>query len=132
MRLLMGILRDRHGTYYARKKVPPHLQEALARVLNNGKSHQVWLKRSLGTKDMGATHGYSPKWHLGPQVRRLFRNGLGAILANMGSPIRLKFFIRYVITSLMPCALRAWRKRLGSQSLDTVMAPCTAGTEQRR
>jgi hypothetical protein len=34
MRLLMGIIRDRHGTYYARKKVPPHLQEALALVLS--------------------------------------------------------------------------------------------------
>jgi integrase len=56
MRLLMGIVRDRHGTYYARKKVPPHLQEALARVLNNGKSHQVWLKRSLGTKDIGTAN----------------------------------------------------------------------------
>jgi hypothetical protein len=52
MRLLMGIVRDRHGTYYARKKVPPRLQEAVARVLNNGKSHQVWLKRSLVTKDI--------------------------------------------------------------------------------
>jgi uncharacterized protein DUF6538 len=50
MRLLMGIVRDRHGTYYARKKVPPRLQEAVARVLSNGKSHQVWLKRSLDTK----------------------------------------------------------------------------------
>jgi integrase len=51
MPLLMGIVIDRHGTYYARKKVPPRLQEAVARVLNNGKSHQVWLKRSLDTKD---------------------------------------------------------------------------------
>jgi hypothetical protein len=52
MRLQMGTIRDRHGTYYARKKVPPRLQEAVARVLNNGKSHQVWLKRSLDTKDI--------------------------------------------------------------------------------
>jgi hypothetical protein len=44
MRLLMGIVRDRHGTYYARKKVPPRLQEAVARVLNNGKTRPVWLK----------------------------------------------------------------------------------------
>jgi hypothetical protein len=51
MRLLMGITKGRHGTYYARKKVPPRLQEAVARVLDNGKARQVWLKRSLGTKD---------------------------------------------------------------------------------
>jgi hypothetical protein len=51
MRLLMGVSKDRHGTYYAIKKVPEHLQEAVARVLNNGKARQTWLKRSLGTKD---------------------------------------------------------------------------------
>ena len=51
MRLLMGISKDRHGTYYAIKKVPVHLQEAVARVLKNGKASQTWLKRSLGTKD---------------------------------------------------------------------------------
>jgi len=50
MRLLMGISKNRHGTYYAIKKVPAHLQEAVARVLNNGKPRHVWLKRSLATK----------------------------------------------------------------------------------
>ena len=51
MRLLMGLSKNRHGTYYAIKKVPEHLQEAVARALNNGKASQTWLKRSLGTKD---------------------------------------------------------------------------------
>ncbi len=52
MRLLMGITKSRHGTvYYAIKRVPPHLQAAVARVLCNGKTRQAWLKRSLGTKD---------------------------------------------------------------------------------
>ena len=46
MPLLMGITKNRHGVYSARKKVPPRLQEAVARVLNNGKPKQVWLKRS--------------------------------------------------------------------------------------
>ncbi len=32
MRLLMGISKNRHGTYYAVKKVPERLQEAVARV----------------------------------------------------------------------------------------------------
>lgn len=50
MRALMGLIKDRHGTYYARHKVPERLQEAVARLLDNGKDKQVWLKRSLGTK----------------------------------------------------------------------------------
>ena len=50
MRALMGLHKDRHGTYYARHRVPLRLQNAVARVLDNGKSKQVWLKRSLGTK----------------------------------------------------------------------------------
>jgi hypothetical protein len=52
MRLLMNVSKDRHGTYYAIKKVPVHLQEAVARVLNNGKARRTWLKRPLGTKDV--------------------------------------------------------------------------------
>jgi hypothetical protein len=51
MRWGMGLSKNRHGTYYAVKKVPPQLQEAVADVLENGKQRQVWLKRSLGTKD---------------------------------------------------------------------------------
>ncbi|MGA8651882.1 MAG: DUF6538 domain-containing protein, partial [Xanthobacteraceae bacterium] len=47
----MGLNKNRHGTYEARKKVPTHLEEAVARVLGNGKAKQVWLKRSLATKD---------------------------------------------------------------------------------
>jgi hypothetical protein len=50
MRLLMGISKNRHGTYYAIKQVPKHLQAAVAR-LDNGKGRQTWLKRSLRTKD---------------------------------------------------------------------------------
>jgi hypothetical protein len=47
----MGLNKNRHGTYEARKKVPAPLEEAVARVLGNGKPKQVWLKRSLATKD---------------------------------------------------------------------------------
>ena len=48
MRVLMGLIKDRHGTYYARKKVPKALEAAVARVLANGKLRQPWLKKSLG------------------------------------------------------------------------------------
>jgi integrase len=50
MRALMGLIKDRHGTYYAQQRVPERLQEAVARVLKLDKSRLVFLKRSLGTK----------------------------------------------------------------------------------
>jgi len=52
----MGLMRDRHGTYYARKKVPARLQAAVARVLAQGKERQSFLKKSLGTKDLKAAN----------------------------------------------------------------------------
>jgi integrase len=48
----MGTMKDRHGTYYARVKVPARLQEAVARVLDQGKDRQSFLKKSLSTKDL--------------------------------------------------------------------------------
>ena len=54
VRVLMGVIKDRHGTYCARKTVPEKpagLQAAVARELNNGKAAQKHLKKSLGTKD---------------------------------------------------------------------------------
>jgi hypothetical protein len=50
MRALMGLIKDRHGTYYAQKRVPDRLQAAVARVLKSARPRQVFLKRSLGTK----------------------------------------------------------------------------------
>jgi hypothetical protein len=46
----MGVINDRHGTYYAQKRVRDRLQAAVARLLNSGKARQVFLKKSLGTK----------------------------------------------------------------------------------
>src|SRR6516162_9516424 len=56
MRALMGLIRDRHGTYCAQQKVPERLQAAVAQVLGNGKARQVYLKKSLGTKDLKAAN----------------------------------------------------------------------------
>jgi integrase len=61
MRAMMGLIKDRHGTYYVQRKVPERLQEAVARVLNSDKPKQVFLKKSLGTKvlraaNVAATH----------------------------------------------------------------------------
>ncbi|WP_441256763.1 DUF6538 domain-containing protein [Bradyrhizobium sp. 482_C4_N1_1] len=56
MRALMGLIKDRNGTYYAQRKVPERLQEAVARVLNTGRDRQVFLKKSLGTKHLKAAN----------------------------------------------------------------------------
>ena len=52
MRVLMGLIKDRHGTYYAQRRVPERLQEAVALVLNSGRPRQVFLKKSLWTKSV--------------------------------------------------------------------------------
>lgn len=55
-RALMGLIKDRHGTYCAQQKVPVRLQAAVAQVLRNGKLRQAHLKKSLGTKDLKAAN----------------------------------------------------------------------------
>jgi len=52
MRALMGLIKDRHGTYYAQKKVPERLQAAVARNRKLGRPRLVFLKVSLGTKSL--------------------------------------------------------------------------------
>ena len=51
-RVLMGVIKDRHGTYHAQLKVPERLQVAVAQVRGLGRDKQVNLKASLGTKDI--------------------------------------------------------------------------------
>ena len=56
-RALMGLIRDQEtalGVF--QRKVPELLQTAVARVLNSGKRKQVYLKKSLGTKDLKAAN----------------------------------------------------------------------------
>jgi hypothetical protein len=52
MRAMSGVAKNRHGVYYVRKKVPKLLEQSTAEVLGNGKSRQVFLKRSLDTKNL--------------------------------------------------------------------------------
>lgn len=47
MRTLMGVIKDRHGTYYARKKVPKNLEVAVAKITDSSKSRVSWLAVSL-------------------------------------------------------------------------------------
>ncbi|WBT39952.1 site-specific integrase [Hyphomicrobium sp. DMF-1] len=48
----MGVVKNRNGTYVVRKKVPAGHEEAVARVLADGRERVSWLQRSLGTKDL--------------------------------------------------------------------------------
>jgi integrase len=56
MRAMRLIVKNRHGTYYAQKRVPERLQEAVALELSSDKPRQVFLSRSLGTKDLKAAN----------------------------------------------------------------------------
>lgn len=52
MRVIMGVVKNQHGIFVVRKKVPKGLEEAVARVLADGRERVSWLQRSLGTKDV--------------------------------------------------------------------------------
>lgn len=60
VRVTMGIIKDRLGTYYVQRKVPPRLQEAVARVLNADEPRRVHLKKSLGTKILKEAKAAAP------------------------------------------------------------------------
>jgi integrase len=49
---MRGVSKNRHGVYYVRKKVPKRLEQPTAEFLGNGKSRQIFLKRTLDTKDL--------------------------------------------------------------------------------
>jgi hypothetical protein len=46
----MGLIKDRHGTWIVRRKVPERLREPVSRVLDRAKQQQTWLQKSTGTK----------------------------------------------------------------------------------
>jgi hypothetical protein len=63
MRVFMGIVRNRHGVYEARKKVPKRLEHPTAQVLGVSKTRQSWLKKSLGRSEdqsEACAHGVRP------------------------------------------------------------------------
>jgi hypothetical protein len=51
MRVGMGLIKNEHGVWQVRKKVPKRLEAARATVLGNGKPRVSWLKETLRTKD---------------------------------------------------------------------------------
>ena len=56
----MGVIKDRHGTYYVQQRVPERLQEAVARVLGADETRRVFLKKSLGTKNLKEAKAAAP------------------------------------------------------------------------
>jgi len=51
VRVGMGLIKNEHGVYHVRRKVPKRLEEATARVIGASKARQPWLKETLRTKD---------------------------------------------------------------------------------
>ena len=51
MRISMSIIKNEHGVFHVRKKVPKRLEGAAAQAAGVSKPRLVWLKQSLGTKD---------------------------------------------------------------------------------
>jgi hypothetical protein len=51
VRIGMSLIKNEHGVYHVRRKVPKGLEEATATVLGVPKSRVSWLKETLGTKD---------------------------------------------------------------------------------
>jgi hypothetical protein len=54
MRISMNVIKNEHGVFHVRKKVPKKLEEATATVMGSSKQRVAWLKKSLGTKDRKA------------------------------------------------------------------------------
>src|SRR5829696_3870293 len=50
MRAMRNLIKNRHGTYYAQRKVPERLQREVSAVLNHPTGRKPFLKKSLGTK----------------------------------------------------------------------------------
>jgi Domain of unknown function (DUF6538) len=51
MRVGMGLIKNEHGVYHVRRKVPKALEVATARVMGVPKERVSWLKETLSTKD---------------------------------------------------------------------------------
>ncbi len=49
-RVGMGLIKNEHGVYVVRRKVPPRLEEAVAQLLGRSKARQPWLQKSTGSK----------------------------------------------------------------------------------
>jgi integrase len=79
----LGLIKNEHGVWIVRRKVPRRLREAVARVLDNGKERQTWLQRSLCTKDK------KEATRLAPEVLQAFSKTLAEAEAQLAErPLR--------------------------------------------
>src|SRR6476659_5816325 len=51
MRFGMGLIKNEHGVFHVRRKVPKALEVVTARAMGVPKERVSWLKETLGTKD---------------------------------------------------------------------------------
>jgi hypothetical protein len=51
MRVGMGLIKNEHGVYHVRRKVPKALEVATARAMGVPNQRISWLKQTLATKD---------------------------------------------------------------------------------
>jgi hypothetical protein len=51
MRIGIGLIKNEHGVFHVRRKVPKALEVATARAMDVPKERVSWLKETLGTKD---------------------------------------------------------------------------------
>src|SRR5262245_26588550 len=59
-RISMSVIRNEHGVFHVRKKVPKRLEEAAATVMGRSKDRVAWLQRSLKTKDVREAKRLAP------------------------------------------------------------------------
>lgn len=57
----MSVIKNQHGVYIVRRKVPKALEPAVAIVLGNGKQRQAFLQQSLRTKDAAVAKAKAAK-----------------------------------------------------------------------
>src|SRR5713101_4879686 len=51
MRVGMGLIKNEHGVFHVRRKVPKALEVTTAQAMGVSKQRVSWLKETLGTKD---------------------------------------------------------------------------------
>jgi integrase len=59
-RISMSIIKNEHGVFHVRKKVPKRLEEATATVMGQSKDRVSWLQRSLKTKELRQAKRLAP------------------------------------------------------------------------
>ena len=84
MRISMNVIKNEHGVFHVRKKVPMKLEGATATVMDLSKPRVAWLKKSLGTKDLKAAKVRATSVLM--EFYRILAAGRGALVERPQSP----------------------------------------------